>query len=86
MDYRHTAITCILSIILTAAVLLPSDFSYHGEVSAAEKGIVNWGGDSQTDVYDEESGGVGDLGIHVKLQDDSMRNRSGRQRSSRSRR
>ncbi len=84
MDYRHTAITCILSIILTAAVLLPSDFSYHGEVSAAEKGIVNWGGDSQTDVYDEESGGVGDLGIHVKLQDDSMRNRSGRQRSSRS--
>lgn len=84
MDYRHTAITCILSIILTAAVLLPSDFSYHGEVSAAEKGIVNWGDDSQTDVYDEESGGVGDLGIHVKLQDDSMRNRSGRQRSSRS--
>ena len=45
---------------------------------------MNWGGDSQTDVYDEESGGVGDLGIHVKLQDDSMRNRSGRQRSSRS--
>lgn len=84
MDYRHIAITCILSIILTAAVFLPSEFSYHEEASAAEKGIVNWGDDSQTDVYDEESGGVGDLGIHVKLQDDSMRNRSGRQRSSRS--
>ena len=85
MDYRHIAITCILSIILTAAVLLPSDFSYHGEVSAAEKGIVNWGGDSQTDVYDEESGGVGDLGIHVKLEDDTAgsRSRSGQRRSAR---
>lgn len=85
MSYRHTAITCILSIILTAAVFLPSDFSYHEEVSAAEKEIVNWGSDTQTDVYDPDGGGVGDLGIHVKLQDDAAGNssRSGRKRSAR---
>lgn len=85
MNYRHTVITCILSIILAAAVFLPSDFSYHEEVSAAEKGIVNWSSDPQTDAYDEDSGGVGDLGIHVKLQDNAGGNsRSGRQRSARS--
>ena len=42
MSHRHIVIICILSMVLTAAVFLPSEFSYHEEASAAEKGIVNW--------------------------------------------
>lgn len=83
MSYRHIVITCILSIFLTAAVFLPSDFSYHEEVSAAKKAVVSWGGDPQDELHDKNDSGVGDLGIHVKLKNDTAGSgsRSGQQRS-----
>lgn len=85
MNKNHL-IKSIMSIILAAAVLLPSDFSYCEYASAEEKELVTYGESVSeiNDTDDTNGGGVRDIGIHVPLADDDSENSSiSPQRSSR---